>query len=154
MGQHTFKFGGSFHLDHINTDPDTASNGSFAFRGTETGLDFADFLLGIASSYAQVDSKSFYPRNEYIYWPVRARYLADLAQLDVELWTAMGFAAGLARKIQPLPGTGAGRAVRGFSGGAERTGVPGRSRGAVDIGANEVHEFCAAVGTSVRTQIS
>ena len=66
LGQHTLKFGGSFHLDQINTDPDTASNGSFAFRGTETGLDFADFLLGIASSYSQADSKSFYPRNEYI----------------------------------------------------------------------------------------
>jgi len=65
-GQHTLKFGGSFHLDQINTDPDTAANGSFAFRGTETGLDFADFLLGIASSYSQADSKSFYPRNEYI----------------------------------------------------------------------------------------
>ncbi|HUN64203.1 MAG TPA: carboxypeptidase regulatory-like domain-containing protein [Candidatus Sulfotelmatobacter sp.] len=66
VGQHTLKFGGSLHLDQINTDPDTASNGSFAFRGTETGLDFADFLLGIASSYSQADSKSFYPRNEYV----------------------------------------------------------------------------------------
>ena len=66
MGRHTWKFGGSFHLDQINTNPDTASNGSFAFRGTETGLDFADFLLGVASSYSQADSKSFYPRNKYI----------------------------------------------------------------------------------------
>jgi hypothetical protein len=66
MGQHTFRFGGSFHLDQINTNPDTTSNGSFAFRGTETGLDFADFLLGVASSYTQADSSSFYPRNEYI----------------------------------------------------------------------------------------
>lgn len=66
MGRHTLKFGGSFHLDQINTNPDTASNGSFAFRGTETGLDFADFLLGVASSYSQADSKSFYPRNHYV----------------------------------------------------------------------------------------
>lgn len=65
IGQHTWKFGASFHLDQINTNPDTASNGSFAFRGTETGLDFADFLLGVASSYSQADSKSFYPRNKY-----------------------------------------------------------------------------------------
>ena len=66
IGKHTLKFGGSFHLDQINTNPDTLSNGSFAFRGTETGLDFADFLLGVASSYSQGDSKSFYPRNKYI----------------------------------------------------------------------------------------
>jgi hypothetical protein len=66
LGRHTWKFGGSLHLDQINTNPDTASNGSFAFRGTETGLDFADFLLGVASSYSQADSKSFYPRNKYV----------------------------------------------------------------------------------------
>lgn len=66
LGKHTFKLGFAFHLDQINTNPDTASNGSFAFRGTETGLDFADYLLGVASSYSQADSKSFYPRNKYI----------------------------------------------------------------------------------------
>ncbi len=66
LGRHTWKFGASFHLDQINTNPDTSSNGSFAFRGTETGLDFADFLLGVASSYSQGDSKSFYPRNKYV----------------------------------------------------------------------------------------
>ena len=65
-GRHTWKFGASLHQDQINTNPDTASNGSFAFRGTETGLDFADFLLGVASSYSQADSKSFYPRNRYV----------------------------------------------------------------------------------------
>ena len=65
-GQHTWKFGASLHLDQINTNPDTAFNGSFAFRGTETGLDFADFLLGVASGYSQADSKSFYPRDKYV----------------------------------------------------------------------------------------
>ena len=40
-------------------------NGSFLFQGTETGSDFADFLLGIASSYAQGDSRGFYLRNNY-----------------------------------------------------------------------------------------
>ena len=65
-GRHTWKFGGSLHLDQINTNPQTWPNGSFAFRGTETGLDFADFLLGVASSYSQADSKSFYPRNKYV----------------------------------------------------------------------------------------
>lgn len=66
IGKHTLKFGGSLHLDQINVTPDAVFNGSFQFEGTETGSDFADFLLGVASYYRQGDSKSFYLRNKYI----------------------------------------------------------------------------------------
>jgi hypothetical protein len=66
VGRHTLKLGGAFHRDQINTNPDSTLNGSFSFAGAETGLDFADFLLGIASSYTQADSRSFYPRNKYL----------------------------------------------------------------------------------------
>ncbi len=65
LGTHTFKFGGEFHADQVNTNPDSQYNGSFLFQGTETGSDFADFLLGIASSYSQADAQSFYIRNRY-----------------------------------------------------------------------------------------
>jgi hypothetical protein len=65
IGQHTLKFGGEFHLDQINTNPDPIFNGAFLFQGTETGVDFADFLLGVASSYNQGDSQPFYNRNKY-----------------------------------------------------------------------------------------
>ena len=41
-------------------------NGSLAFTGSETGLDFADFLLGIDSSYTQGEGRNFYNRNHYI----------------------------------------------------------------------------------------
>jgi TonB dependent receptor len=41
-------------------------NGSFAFNGTETGLDFADFLLGAPSSYTQGQARDFYNRNLYV----------------------------------------------------------------------------------------
>ncbi len=64
--EHTFKFGLELHYDQVNTNPDAQYNGSFLFQGTETGVDFADFLLGIASSYTQADSQSFYNRNHYI----------------------------------------------------------------------------------------
>jgi len=40
-------------------------NGSFSFNGSETGLDFADFLLGVPSSYTQGQAGSFYNRNLY-----------------------------------------------------------------------------------------
>ena len=66
IGKHTIKVGGEFHLDQIDTNPDPVFNGAFVFQGTETGADFADFLLGIASSYNQADSQRFYNRNKYI----------------------------------------------------------------------------------------
>jgi len=66
MGRHTLKLGGSFHLDQINIDSNSINNGSFVFQGTETGSDFADYLLGIASTYEQGDASRFYIRNKYI----------------------------------------------------------------------------------------
>lgn len=65
IGKHTVKFGGECHFDQINTNPDPIFNGAFVFQGTETGVDLADFLLGIASSYNQGDSQRFYNRNKY-----------------------------------------------------------------------------------------
>jgi hypothetical protein len=65
-GRHMMKFGANVHLNQINIAPNATYNGTFMFQGTETGSDFADYLLGIASVYAQGDSKHFYPRNRYI----------------------------------------------------------------------------------------
>ena len=66
IGKHTLKVGGGFHLDQINISPDAIYNGSFAFTGSATGSDFADFLLGLPSTYSQGDSSRFYLRNKYI----------------------------------------------------------------------------------------
>ena len=65
-GKHTLKVGGSFHLDQVNIDSNSINNGSFVFQGTETGSDFGDYLLGIASTYEQGDASRFYIRNKYI----------------------------------------------------------------------------------------
>ncbi|HTX36858.1 MAG TPA: carboxypeptidase regulatory-like domain-containing protein [Bryobacteraceae bacterium] len=65
IGKHMFKTGAEIHQDQVNINPDATYNGSFLFQGTETGSDFADFLLGVASSYAQGDSRAFYLRNRY-----------------------------------------------------------------------------------------
>ncbi len=65
LGAHLFKAGGGFHFDQVNINPDATFNGAFSFTGAETGSDFADFLLGIPSSYAQGDSLAFYLRNRY-----------------------------------------------------------------------------------------
>jgi hypothetical protein len=66
IGHHTLKVGGSFHLDQVNIASNNTNNGSFVFQGTETGSDFADFLLGVASTYGQADASAFYIRNKYI----------------------------------------------------------------------------------------
>lgn len=65
-GTHTITAGAQFNNDQINTHPFADLNGSFIFYGTETGLDFADFLLGIASQYTQNDLRPFYGRNKYV----------------------------------------------------------------------------------------
>jgi hypothetical protein len=62
-GTHNLKFGVDVHADQINNHPDVYFNGSYDFTGTETGLDFADFLLGVDSSYTQGDAEHFYNRN-------------------------------------------------------------------------------------------
>jgi carboxypeptidase family protein len=66
LGKHTFKFGAEFHFDQININPDATDNGSFNYTGSASGSDFADFLLGLPSTYTQAQSSKFYPRNHYI----------------------------------------------------------------------------------------
>ncbi len=66
IGTHTLKFGGEFHYDQDNVNAIAQFNGSFLFFGTETGSDFADFLLGIPSQYNQSQLQPFYGRNKYL----------------------------------------------------------------------------------------
>jgi len=66
IGTHTLKFGGEFHYDQDNVNAIAQFNGSFLFFGTETGSDFADFLLGIPSQYNQSQLQPFYGLNKYL----------------------------------------------------------------------------------------
>ncbi|MGD0438932.1 MAG: TonB-dependent receptor, partial [Bryobacteraceae bacterium] len=65
VGTHTIKVGGEFHYDQVNTNPIAQLNGNFIFFGSETGVDFADFLLGVPSQYNQSQLQAFYGRNKY-----------------------------------------------------------------------------------------
>jgi len=65
IGRHTLKLGGEFHYDQVNVNPIAQFNGNFLFTGSETGVDFADFLLGIPSQYNQSQLNPFYGRNKY-----------------------------------------------------------------------------------------
>jgi hypothetical protein len=66
IGTHSLKFGGEFHYDQVNVNAIAQFNGSFLFFGTETGSDFADFLLGVPSQYNQSQLQPFYGRNKFI----------------------------------------------------------------------------------------
>ena len=65
-GTHTITVGAQFHYDQVNVNPIAQLNGNFIFYGSETGIDFADFLLGIPSQYNQSQLQPFYGRNKYI----------------------------------------------------------------------------------------
>lgn len=66
VGNHTIKFGGEFHADQVNATPIAQFNGSFVFSGQETGIDFADYLIGVPSQYNQSQLNLFYARNKYV----------------------------------------------------------------------------------------
>jgi len=65
VGNHTLKTGFEGNYEQVNVNSNPTYNGSFLFAGTETGLDFADFLIGVASNYNQADSQTFYLRHKY-----------------------------------------------------------------------------------------
>jgi hypothetical protein len=66
LGNHTVKVGGEVHADQVNAAPIAQFNGSFVFSGTETGVDFADYLVGVPSQYNQSQLNPFYARNKYV----------------------------------------------------------------------------------------
>ena len=72
IGTHTLKFGGEFHYDQLEENLlDNVSNGNFFFgsnfsgQASETGSDFADFLIGAPSQYVQGQAFPSYGKNYY-----------------------------------------------------------------------------------------
>ncbi len=65
LGSHIVKLGGELLFNQVNANANVQSNGTFSFFGSETGSDFADFLIGTPSRYTQGDAQPFYMRNRY-----------------------------------------------------------------------------------------
>ncbi|MGB8536930.1 MAG: carboxypeptidase regulatory-like domain-containing protein [Acidobacteriaceae bacterium] len=66
LGTHNVKFGGIFSFNEVNLQTYFGNNGIFGFNGgTETGLDFADLLLGATNSYEQGVQLPLYNRGLY-----------------------------------------------------------------------------------------
>jgi hypothetical protein len=64
LGTHTIKFGGQLRFNQL-TEKNLGSNGSFSFNGSETGIDFADFLIGAPNNYSQGQGFPSYGRSHY-----------------------------------------------------------------------------------------
>ncbi len=65
IGTHSLRFGGQFHYDQINERNLAAENGQYLFTGGETGIDFADFLLGAPDSLTQASPQILDSRSKY-----------------------------------------------------------------------------------------
>jgi hypothetical protein len=65
IGTHSIQFGGQFHYDQIDERNLAAENGQYSFTGNETGIDFADFLLGAPNSLTQASPQILDSRSKY-----------------------------------------------------------------------------------------
>jgi hypothetical protein len=65
VGTHSVQFGGQFHYDQINERNFAAENGQYSFTGAETGIDFADFLIGAPDSLTQASPQILDSRSKY-----------------------------------------------------------------------------------------
>ncbi|MEP6962669.1 MAG: carboxypeptidase regulatory-like domain-containing protein, partial [Acidobacteriota bacterium] len=65
LGNHTVKVGFQGIYSQVNVNPNPTANGAFTFFGSETGSDFADFLIGVPSNYNQAAAQAFYGRHKY-----------------------------------------------------------------------------------------
>lgn len=64
-GKHTLKFGGDFEDFELNENDITFPNGLYTFAGAETGNDFADYLIGTPSTFAQASPPQMDGRSKY-----------------------------------------------------------------------------------------
>jgi hypothetical protein len=64
VGTHTVKFGGMVRFNQ-QTQYNWGSNGAYTFNGAETGIDFADYLIGAPVGFQQGQGFPDYGRNHY-----------------------------------------------------------------------------------------
>ncbi len=62
---HTLTIGGQYRYNQL-TEYNGGSNGDFVFDGAETGIDFADYLIGAPTVYSQGQGYPSYGRSRYI----------------------------------------------------------------------------------------
>ena len=115
LGAHTVKFGGQYQFQQVRLEPNATFNGTFTFAGTETGSDFADFLLGVPSNYIQSSGGVFYLRNQYGGVFAQDSWRARV-EPDDQLRRALGHHGAVVREGQSdpddRPGPAVGRSIQ------------------------------------------
>ena len=105
IGTHNIKFGGQYHFNQLEENLSNVANGNYffgsAFSGqqSETGSDFADFLLGAPASYVQGQSYPSYGRSFYFGLYGQDSWRAS-PEPDPEFWIALRRELALVGKIQ------------------------------------------------------
>ena len=64
-GRHTLSFGGEYRYYQLNVRNVCGPNGYFTFDGSETGSDFADYLLGAPAQFVQCSEQLLNNRARY-----------------------------------------------------------------------------------------
>jgi len=85
FGRHSMKFGGEFRYLQINERNTCAPNGDFSFDGSETGIDFADFLIGAPVSYNQCSQQFLDSRTRF-----GGLYVQDAFKVKPNLTLSLG----------------------------------------------------------------
>jgi hypothetical protein len=65
LGTHTLQFGTNLHYNQINERNYDCYDGCYGFDGSESGLDFADFLIGAPASFVQASQQLLDSRSKY-----------------------------------------------------------------------------------------
>jgi hypothetical protein len=65
VGTHNIKLGANFHYNQLVEQLHNVLDGNFFFSGSETGIDFADFLLGAPTNYVQGQAEPSNGRSKY-----------------------------------------------------------------------------------------
>lgn len=66
FGEHTVSIGGNYHYAELQEKLTNIEDGLFQFFGSETGIDFADFLLGAPTGFLQGQAFPSNGRDQYL----------------------------------------------------------------------------------------
>jgi hypothetical protein len=160
LGEHSLKAGFQASYEQVNVNPNPTFNGAFTFFGSETGSDFADFLIGVASQYNQADSQTYYGRHKFAggfaqdSWRIRPNLTLnygvrwDLMQYWSEKYNQIPtFKIGQQSKVFPTAPPGL---VYPGDAGIPNTLVPQSNRFSPRIGLAWSPDFAGAGKTSIR----
>ena len=145
VGRHSIRFGGQFHYDQINERNLAAENGQYSFGVGETGIDFADFLLGAPNSLTQASPQILDSRSKYyaLYGQDSWRVTSDLVFNYGLRWEASMPWYDTQNKIETIiPGV---QSVV-FPGAPEGWVVPGDPGVPRTLGPTQWHNFSPRLG--------